>query len=239
MKKVDIITTQNVTIEYSLASLFERAGAFIIDFLFIWIVIGIINLIAYILNVNSLIFFYTTSIPVFFFYSLLFESLNNGQSPGKYFLKLKVVKITNGKIDIFDYLMRWSFRLIDIYFSLGSLAALLVYSSGRSQRVGDFLADTSVIKIIETNRYHINKIAKINENENYIPKFADVVMFSESEILLIKETYDRFSQQPTVGHIEAMNLLINKITEQLKIKPPENTKEFIKTLIKDYVFLTR
>ncbi len=239
MKKVDIITTQNVTIEYSLASLLERAGAFIIDFLFIWVVIGILNLIAYILEINSLIFFYTTSIPVFFFYNLLFETLNNGQSPGKYFLKLKVVKITNGKIDIFDYLMRWSFRLIDIYFSLGSLAALLIYSSSRSQRVGDFLADTSVIKVIETNRYHINKIAKINENDSYLPKYKDVVLFTENEILLIKETYDRFIQQPTEGHIEAMNLLIKKIAEQLKIKTPENTNEFIKTIIKDYIFLTR
>lgn len=239
MKKVEIITTQNVTIEYVLASLIERAGAFFIDFVFIWAAIGLLNLIAFIFAINSLIYFYTTSIPVFFFYSLLFESLNNGQSPGKYFLKLKVVKITNGKIDIFDYLMRWTFRMIDIYFSLGTLASLLIYSSSRSQRVGDFFADTSVIKILEINRYRLSSVMKINEKNDYIPIYNEVVLYSEKEILLIKETYERYIQQPTKGHCEAMDLLIKKIITQLKIKPPTNTNDFIKTLIKDYVFLTR
>jgi uncharacterized RDD family membrane protein YckC len=239
MKKVEILTTQNVVIEYELASLFERAGAFFIDFIIIWSVIGLLNLSAWIFSVNSLIFFYTTSIPVFLFYNLLFEMLNNGQSIGKYLLKLKVVKITDGKADAFDYLMRWTFRMIDIYFSLGTLASLMVYSSNRCQRVGDFFADTSVIKVLEKNRYSLNSIIKINDKTEYQPVYNKVIDFTEKEVLLIKETYDRYIEQPTHGHQEALDLLLSKICNHLEINKPQDKKVFIKTLIKDYVYLTR
>ena len=239
MKKVEILTTQNVVIEYELASLFERGAAFFIDLIIIWATIGIFNLIAYIFSVNSLVFFYSTSIPVLLFYNLAFEILNNGQSIGKYLLKLKVVKITDGKTDVFDYLMRWTFRMIDIYFSLGTLAALLVYSSNKSQRVGDFFADTSVIKVIEKNRFSLNSILKINEKTDYQPVYIKMADFSEKEVLLIKETYDRYNEQPTKGHQEAFDLLMNKICNKLEIKHPNDKKTFIKTIIKDYVYLTR
>ncbi len=239
MKKVEILTTQNVVIEYELASLFERAGAFFIDFIIIWALIGLFNLIAWVFSVNSLIFFYTTSIPVFLFYNLMFEILNNGQSIGKYLLKLKVVKITDGKADAFDYLMRWTFRMVDIYFSMGTLVSLMVYSSNRCQRVGDFFADTSVIKVLEKNRYSLNSILKINENSDYQPVYSKVTDFTEKEVLLIKETYDRYNEQPTKGHQEALDLLLRKICNHLEIKKPQDEKAFIKTLIKDYVYLTR
>lgn len=239
MKKVEILTTQNVVIEYELASLFERGAAFFIDLIIIWATIGIFNLIAYIFSVNSLVFFYTTSIPVLLFYNLAFEILNNGQSIGKYLLKLKVVKITDGKTDVFDYLMRWTFRMVDIYFSLGTLAALLVYSSNKSQRVGDFFADTSVIKVIEKNRFSLNSILKINEKTDYQPVYLKMADFSEKEVLLIKETYDRYIEQPTKGHQEAFDLLMIKICNKLEIKQPSDKKSFIKTIIKDYVYLTR
>ncbi|MCX6231683.1 MAG: RDD family protein [Bacteroidetes bacterium] len=239
MKKIEIITTQNVTIEYELASLFERIGAFLLDFFFIWSSIGILNLISAIFSFNSDIFFFVTAIPIFFFYSLAFEILNNGQSLGKYLLKLKVVKLTNEKADFFDYIMRWTFRMIDIYFSLGTLAATLVYSSSNGQRLGDLLADTSVIKVLNKNRYMLQNVLKKNDVTDYEPKYPEVVSYTEKDMLLIKECLDRYVEHPTQGHKEALILLLNKIEAQLNIKIPKNAVEFLRTLIKDYVYLTR
>ncbi len=239
MKKIEIHTTQNVTIEYALASLPERMGAFFIDTCIIWAAIGLLNLIALIFGISSMVFFFITAVPIFFLYTLAFESLNNGQSLGKYFLKIKVVKLSNEKAEIFDYIMRWAFRMIDIYLSLGSLAVLLIYSSSRSQRLGDLLADTSVIKLLDKNRYHLKSIMKINDTNDYIPKYPEVIVFTEKEMLLIKETLERYTKYPSDGHKEAMDVLLQKIEDQLKIKHPRNITDFLKTLIKDYVFLTR
>ena len=48
------------------------------------------------------------------FYSLIFEALLEGQTIGKRIMKIKVVKIDGYQASIYDYLVRWFFRLIDL-----------------------------------------------------------------------------------------------------------------------------
>ncbi len=238
MKKIEVITTQNVKVEYTLALYIERVLAFIIDQAIIWASILIIYLISRIFTSSSNIVYYL-GIPIFFFYNFMFESLNNGQSPGKYFLKLKVVKINGEKADVFDYMMRWAFRMIDIVLSLGTLATLLIISSSHSQRIGDFLAETTVIKVIGIRRVSLSKILNLNMQKKYEPSFPEVIKLTENEVLIIKETLDRFKKNKTEGHTKAITNLCDKIHKTLGIAVPENKTYFLTTIIRDYVFITR
>ncbi len=239
MKKIDITTTQNVTIEYQLAGVFERMGAFLLDLLImIFSYIILYFMLTGIFMVSQRVASFITYFP-FLFYSLFFEVINNGQSPGKMVLKIKVIKITGEKAGFFDYFMRWTFRMIDVTLTLGTLAALTISSSRKSQRIGDILADTTVIKLIDQNRFSLDRILKIDTLSTYTPMYPNVITFNEDEMLLIKETIDRFTNYPNQGHVNAINELIKKIEEQLQIKAPVNKIDFLNTLIKDYVALTR
>lgn len=149
MRTLEIRTAQNVTIEYTLADVKERGLALLVDILVMLIIMLVLSIIygtlfgPYLSEYKE----YFSILPVLFFYSLVSEIRGNGTSIGKRVLGIKVVKVNGTEARISDYLIRWAFRVIDIYFSLGVLGTVMVNSTTRSQRLGDILANTTVIKV--------------------------------------------------------------------------------------------
>ena len=237
MRKIDITTTQNVTIEYELATVIERAVAFVIDFIIIYlgslIIYGIVTI--FMDHANYLFIV----LPGSFLYHLLMESLNHGQSLGKMIFKIRVVKITGERPGFFDFLMRTVFRIIDITSTLGSMALITASSSEKGQRLGDFFADTTVVKLVNISRISLDRILSMDKLKSYTPKYPEVPMFKEEEMLLIKETLERNKRFPNESHANALNLLVKKIEGKLGIVSPRDKITFLNTLIKDFVSLTR
>jgi uncharacterized RDD family membrane protein YckC len=239
MRKIDITTTQNVTIEYELATVSDRAVASIIDLVIIYfgsfILYGITGLF---FNYSADAYLYI-AIPGSFFYHLLLETLNHGQSLGKKIFKIRVVKITGERPGFFDFMMRTVFRPIDLTLSLGTLALIAASSSEKGQRLGDFFADTTVVKLANINRISLDNILQMDKLKSYTPSYPGVLIFKEEEMLLMKETLERCTKFPNESHEEALKMLIKKIEEKLNIVAPKNKVAFINTLIKDFVSLTR
>lgn len=241
MKKIDITTTQNVVIEYKAASTIERFLAWLIDIvtigLGVLILYGIIALIfpPELMNTASLIFI----TPISLLYHLVFEILNNGASLGKLALGLRVVKLNNEPVSIYDYFMRWAFRLIDIAASSGIVAAITISSSPRNQRIGDYLADTTVIKLSKSGRFSLHRVMELESLKNYEPQYPEIVALSEKDMLVLKDVVERCILYPGKGATKALELSIDRIESILGIKAKERNTNFLKTLIKDYVALTR
>jgi uncharacterized RDD family membrane protein YckC len=237
MRKIDITTTQNVTIEYELATVIERTAATIIDNVIVsagsLILFGILSLFGVPLNYIHLL------IPGSFFYHLLMETLNHGQSFGKKILNIRVVKINGERPSFFDFVMRTTFRAVDIGSTFGALALITVSSSEKGQRIGDFLADTTVVKLANINRFSLNQLLSMDALKTYTPSYPDVVKFKEEEMLLIKETLERYKKYPNDSHLDAIAMLVKKIEGQLSIVAPPDKTLFLNTLIRDYVSLTR
>lgn len=242
MSNIEINTSQNVTIEYQLASLKDRVFAFLLDFLII--VFSIFFLLIFsimVLGENKAQYaLYLVAIPLFFFYSLLFEIFNGGKSPGKAALRIRVVKINGQEATLNDFLTRWVFRMIDIYFSLGSVASFLVSSSDKNQRLGDILASTTLIRYRPDYSFNLSDLLNRASVENYEPKFPEVRKFREEDMLLVKTMIERIRMYPNQAHYEALNMLVDKIRTELNIKEaPKNKIEFLKIILKDYIVLTR
>ena len=116
MQQVEINTSQNVKIEYQLATVGHRIFAFIIDFAILFIV-GLIlylavaltgldsgNFLYYIFNLLLLIWIW--------FYTLGSEIIGNRQTIGKLALGIKAVKLNGDEMEFYDYFSRWSVRLL-------------------------------------------------------------------------------------------------------------------------------
>lgn len=240
MRKIDITTTQNVTIEYELATVIDRAISTIIDSAII--LIGSLILFLFLLLLTSdpgVIKYLYIMAPASFFYHLLFETLNHGQTPGKKIMKIRVVKINGERPVFFDFLMRTVFRLVDITATLTTLALITISSSEKGQRLGDFFAETTVVRLLNFNNFGLDGVLSMDKLKSYEPAYPGVVQFKEEEMLLIKETLERYLLIRNKSHNDAFLLLIQKIEGQLGIAAPKDKVQFLRTLIKDYVSMTR
>jgi uncharacterized RDD family membrane protein YckC len=86
-----------------------------------------------------------------FGYFVFFETIWSGQTPGKRWLKLRVIKDDGRPINFFAALTRNLLRGADlmpmaIIFPFYSVGIISVFASARSKRLGDFVAGTVVVK---------------------------------------------------------------------------------------------
>jgi len=235
METIDINTPQNVTINYELASLWDRIFAFVIDF----IIVSLTSLIIYSGQAFSIIFIFL-ALAFFLLYSLLFELMNNGKSLGKMILGLKVMKTEGTQAIAGDYLARWVFRSLELYMTAGLFAAIMVSLSDKNQRLGDLVANTVVVK--ERPSFSMSLVTLLNKKtlNDYQPKYLAVANMSEEDALFIKEVLERYRKYSNEAHREALKILADKMKAKLNITTSVGKyDEFLLTLIKDYVVLTR
>lgn len=248
MQTIDIRTTQNVTIEYELASLRERALSFFVDTLIVvFLYLSILFLARSILPATlfdsgmlNAFWFILMPIALLIMYQFLSEVLGNGRSWGKRAMGIKVVRLDGQEPSLSDYFFRAIFHLIDSILSSGVLAGLLISSSPKHQRLGDMTANTTVIRVRHNARFQLQDILKISSLEDYQPCYPEVRRLSERDMLLLKHLIARQRQYRNDAHDEAVDEAVERITMILNIKEePADNIEFLKTLIRDYIVLTR
>ncbi len=247
MTTIEISTTQNVTIEYELAGLRERFFGLLIDsiiMVFLWIALRIVT--AFLFQLDSrFIEIIVGLFPVWFLllYSMACEAILNGQTIGKRAQNTKVVRIDGKPVSLSDLLLRAVLLLPDYFFSFGILGALLISSTDKKQRLGDMAAGTTVIKMGTDRRFRLNDILNINTLENYTPQYPQVKQLCEEDMLFIKNVITRFQKYQNGSHAEAIDELYAHLKKILDIKlnlTYTNEKiDFFRTLIKDYIVLTR
>jgi uncharacterized RDD family membrane protein YckC len=243
MKSIEIKTTQNVILEYELADLRDRAVAFLLDFVVVLLAIFLLSLMGFAglrLQDTPGVIWTILMFCIFIFYSLAFEMLNNGQSIGKMIMKIQVIKTAGGQATFADYAARWVFRMIDIWFSLGGIASILIASSSKAQRIGDIVANTAVIKLHPQMNLRLDDLLKIKSQESYKPIFHQARQLEETDVLLIKTTLERYRQFKNLSHQQAVRELSEKVRTTLGVVPATQTDvQFLQTVLNDYVVLTR
>jgi uncharacterized RDD family membrane protein YckC len=247
MDTISIETTQNVTIEYELAGIWERILAFFLDTVILYAYVLIVFFVfswgdsdKFMSNDIGLLFYLIAVLPVWLGYHFLCETIFSGQSFGKMALKIKVVKNDGQQMDMSDYSMRWMFRIMDIMLSFGLIAVVAIMSSWKNQRIGDMVGDTSVIKLDPNNKIFIKDILAIKKKMDHEPTYEGVVNFTEDDMLLLKNTLERAKVNPNDNYRKLLAELARKICDQLDIKDvPKKRTEFLKTVLNDYIVLTR
>jgi hypothetical protein len=167
-------------------------------------------------------------------YSLLFEIFMNGQTPGKRTLNIKVVRLDGTPPTIGDYLLRWIFAFVDIFILSGAIAVVMVAMGGKGQRLGDVVAGTSVVKLLEQQQVTSEKIF-VEPEEQYIPTFSQVVNLSDNDIELIKRALEANRDH---GNIQPVMVITDKIKSLLSIETDMPPVKFLYTIIKDYQSIT-
>lgn len=246
MSQIGINTSQNVNISFKLAGIGERIVAFVIDMvikvmiflILIYILTNIFGLENYLSNLDpwaaaAIVSLLTLPVQI---YTLVLESLMEGQTFGKKIMKIKVVKIDGYQANFGDYLMRWVSRLPDIWLTSGIAGVVAMIVSKNNQRLGDLATGTAVISL--KNSVNISHTILENLKTDYIPRFPQVVGLNDNDVRIIKENYHR---AVAVDDKQIITKLSDKIKETLNLQfdPAEfSERTFIDKVIKDYNFYT-
>jgi uncharacterized RDD family membrane protein YckC len=234
MQTIRVRTTQNVFIEYPLASVGERIVAYLIDWIIlIFYTIACVAVLATIELEVWYVWLIIIGVPMLFF-SLMFEIFMNGQTPGKFAMKIKVVRLDGTPAAIGDYLMRWIFSFIDFYMLSGAVAVVLIAAGGKGQRLGDVVAGTSVVKLVDHHEITTQNVF-VPIEEQYVPMFAQVINLTEKDIDLIQRALDVNREQ---GNIQPVIIITDKIKALLNIQTDLPPVKFLYTIIKDYQTIT-
>lgn len=243
MKNIEIITAQNVVLQYELAGLKERALAFLLDFIilvFSLFVLGVVGTAIVAGNETGVVIVGIFVSIIFIFYSLAMEMLNDGRSIGKMILRIQVIKVAGGQATFSDYAARWVFRMVDIWFSFGAIASILVMSSAKGQRIGDVVANTAVVKVQPQMDLNLQDILTLHRQNANPPQYMSARKLQEEDALLIKATLDRYRKFRNDAHEEAVHLLAERVRRILEIENQQYDEvRFLQTVLQDYVVLTR
>lgn len=241
MSKIEITTSQNVTIEFETPTLIERGLVFLIDLISVWVAIFIIYIPVYAISDSGFDKYMNyLGIMILVTGNLILQLSTSGKTLGRMIFGFNLIKINGDPVSVIDLILRWAFRIIDIIAGFGAIGAMFILSSEKNQRLGDYLADTVMIKVKKINRIELNSILNLDNKLNYTPIYTEIKHFEESEILLIKETTDRYLKHKTSGNKEAVKQLTIKMAKLLNLdKKPKEEIKFLKTLVNDYAFLTR
>ncbi|MCF4101836.1 RDD family protein [Gillisia sp. M10.2A] len=236
MDKFQIETAQNIGIHQKSASVGDRILAFLVDCLILGAYAIIISLSISGMGLDGgskWVLYLVIGLPMFLYY-LLWEVFNNGQTPGKKALNIRVVKLDGARPGFSQYLIRWLLRLIDISLSSGSIAVVTILFNGKGQRLGDLAAATTVIS--EKTQIGISQTLVMDVPESYIPKYPQVSILKDREVQEIKNI---FSSAKLQGNHNVIIALSQKIAGILQINPEERPVDFINTVLLDYNYYTQ
>ncbi|HXC68535.1 MAG TPA: RDD family protein [Pyrinomonadaceae bacterium] len=156
-----IETPERVPLHFALASIGNRFLACAIDHTIQVLALLLIFLASLVLARFSAIQNFITSAPkwvgaimllllflVFSSYFAFFEWLWSGQTPGKRWLKLRVIREDGRPITFWEATVRNLVRFLDMMptFPFYSIGLISVFSTTRDQRIGDMVAGTVVIR---------------------------------------------------------------------------------------------
>lgn len=181
-RKLTVVTPENIPLEMELAGLSIRFGALLLDMfaLLVLLIVGSL-LIAFLVPDNNFqkAFILIYGFVVWFGYFILFESLWNGQTPGKRVFHLRVVRSGGYPVNFFSVATRNLIRVADFmplvlaggFFPvfLCLVAGFSIFLSPHYQRLGDMVAGTLVIK-----EEAVPVLAVILENAAKVPPGTQV-----------------------------------------------------------------
>jgi len=165
--RLSIDTPENVTFGYRVAGIGSRFLAALVDSLLIILLQAIVTLLIILVSVvvlsldgSSLSDFFESedsalawlaaglgllAFAFFWGYYIFFELLWNGQSPGKRWVGLRVIRADGAPISLAESIIRNLIRLVDFLPAYYGLGVVTMFINSQSRRLGDLAAGTLVV----------------------------------------------------------------------------------------------
>ena len=155
--QLNIDTPEQIALELPLAGIGSRFLAIAVDTLIqgaLYLIAGILFFLVLGLGGSMLWFIPTTMGPavgifvlfaIYWGYFAIFETLWKGQTPGKRFAGIRVIKDSGRPINTFEAVGRNLMRAVDVLPGIYGVGVVCMMCNRQSRRLGDFVAGTVVV----------------------------------------------------------------------------------------------
>lgn len=166
---IEIVTPENIAFAYQVAGPFRRLPAYLIDLavrlafalvgaLVVYLIFGAAGLLDLGLSI-----WLTLAFLLAWFYGGVFETVWNGQTPGKRLMRIRVVSVDGRAINALQATLRNVLRTVDsqpfLFYVLGLVSTAM---NDRFQRLGDLACGTMVV--VEQRR-ELGGVRRIDDAE--------------------------------------------------------------------------
>jgi len=144
---IKAITPEGIEFNLSPAGFSVRTFAYAVDKIIQWLILIIISvLFMYLLkNLTGVWIIMILNFCIEWFYHVICDIFFRGQSPGKRFMGLRVVKSDGSPVDPGSSFLRNLLRFADTFFCLFHIAFVSIAASEGFRRIGDWAAGTLVV----------------------------------------------------------------------------------------------
>jgi uncharacterized RDD family membrane protein YckC len=234
MEHIDFRTAHNIVITYPLAGLWKRVFATALDTFFLYLFI-----VALAIGFQGTSMFVLLSSIIYFMYHIIFEIFNKGQSLGKMALKIKVVTLNGHAPNLKQYFIRWVFRFVDGVLTLGTLGMFSIYSSTYGQRIGDLLAGTTVVSLVDDRIYSLPDLEKLSTLKRTVRNY-NLNKYTDEDMIVVKTLITRYKAYSTEENYD----LIVELAQKIKQDTGDTTTigdyiTYLEDVLNEYVLLTR
>ncbi len=234
MASIRIQTTQNVAVEYEVASVGDRILATLIDWAVYLAYGGILSMIIIQTGwrVGSISSF-LLALPVLF-YSVLTETLFDGRTLGKHARDLKVLRKNGTAPGFGDYLLRWLLLPVDL-FVFGGVGLLTMLVTANGQRVGDLTAGTVVVKLRARALRPSTFAATADSAAAYQVTFPQAGRLSDHDARLIRQLLTEGLRR---GDEELLRQTVARVQHLTGIVPDtQSAPGFLNAVLRDHAHL--
>lgn len=235
MQKIGIETTQNVVLHQEVASIGHIMVAHIIDVLIKWGYILLLSITVgsdWGFDADGQLIYTLLSWAPFAFYHLASELIMNGQTVGKRIMKIKVARLDGNEPGLGQYLLRWLFRIVDVW--LYGVGVFVILFNGKGQRLGDIVAGTTVVSL--ATRVRLDQTLMADVGAAHQVRFPEAIRLNDQQAALIKEVLDM--RKTGNGH-QLVNDMAERVSRTIGTTEMGPSREhYLRLVLQDYVYLT-
>lgn len=253
LNRVSLSTPESVELDFTLAGIGNRTLALFIDyqilllillaFWFLWglFAIGLFS----VLSTNSVNY---SALPwwllgiaillnfvIYSGYFVYFEVMHRGQTPGKRFTKIRVVRDNGRPVGLSQAALRSLLRPIDDFCFIG---AFFILFGRREKRIGDWVAGTLVIQDQPGDRKATLTISQAAEQlATKLATIADVTQLTPDDYAVVHEYLQRRSKMTPKARTEKSMDLARQLRTIIGLEtvPPDTTSDqFLEALYLAY-----
>lgn len=218
---VAVVTPENVRIEYELAGLASRAGAAVVDTILQALILILIICAKLVLAkfdrwpaapwANAAL-----GIAMFlawYGYYVYFESVWNGQTPGKRRAGLRAIKEGGQPVDFTGSAVRNLIRVVDFLPVMYGIGAIVILFGGKNKRLGDIAAGTLVVK--EIDDWNAESAPQVEYADLY--EIPNIHLITPDEFEAVKRFIERLPELENSIREPLAERIAAPITERLGI----------------------
>ncbi|MDJ0598636.1 MAG: RDD family protein [Crocosphaera sp.] len=234
-----IETPESVELEFTLAGIGNRVYAFVIDSIILGLIITILLIFAALSFLNTGLISNIFGIPqnqaflwilaIQFFiifvtyvgYFVCFETLWQGETPGKRYVKIRVIQDNGRPINLQQATLRALLRPIDDLFFLG---IFFIIFGQQEKRIGDWVAGTIIIQEGQGKKGTNLTVSKEAEDlANYLQTNANLSKLLPEDFATIRRYLQRRDEMFTEARVELARKLAYQVKDIIELEDiPEN-----------------